>query len=150
MTSPLFVSNKIALFWKWPFHCTTFVTQGKRTSKLISLKNIHSVLERNEMEAWQKLIRVLTHEIMNSITPIISLSETLSERGIPESAWRKRIFYYVASHADYSQKKQRIIGICGKLSSARHESLTPVRTQSFYCGIVYGFKEIISGRVYSF
>ena len=38
------------------------------------------VLERNEMEAWQKLIRVLTHEIMNSITPIISLSETLSER----------------------------------------------------------------------
>ncbi len=38
------------------------------------------VIERNEMEAWQKLIRVLTHEIMNSITPIISLSETLSER----------------------------------------------------------------------
>ena len=32
------------------------------------------------MEAWQKLIRVLTHEIMNSITPIISLAETLSER----------------------------------------------------------------------
>mgnify|MGYP000007745437 CR=1 FL=1 len=42
------------------------------------------VLERNEMEAWQKLIRVLTHEIMNSITPIISLSETLSEREVSE------------------------------------------------------------------
>lgn len=42
------------------------------------------VLERNEMEAWQKLIRVLTHEIMNSITPIISLSETLSEREVTE------------------------------------------------------------------
>ena len=40
--------------------------------------------QNNEMEAWQKLIRVLTHEIMNSITPIISLSETLSERGIPK------------------------------------------------------------------
>ena len=63
--------------------CTTFATQG-REQQLISLKNIHSVLERNEMEAWQKLIRVLTHEIMNSITPIISLSETLSERGIPK------------------------------------------------------------------
>ena len=62
--------------------CTTFATQGKK-QRLISLKNIHSVLERNEMEAWQKLIRVLTHEIMNSITPIISLSETLSERGVP-------------------------------------------------------------------
>ncbi|EGF59920.1 sensor histidine kinase [Bacteroides fluxus] len=42
------------------------------------------ILERNEMEAWQKLIRVLTHEIMNSITPIISLSETLSEREMTE------------------------------------------------------------------
>ena len=47
---------------------------------IISLKNIHSALEHTEMEAWQKLIRVLTHEIMNSITPIISLAETLSER----------------------------------------------------------------------
>ena len=68
--------------------CTTFATQG-REQQLISLKNIHSVLERNEMEAWQKLIRVLTHEIMNSITPIISLSETLSERGIPSQPGEK-------------------------------------------------------------
>ena len=67
---------------------TTFATQG-REQQLISLKNIHSVLERNEMEAWQKLIRVLTHEIMNSITPIISLSETLSERGIPSQLGEK-------------------------------------------------------------
>ena len=48
--------------------------------RLVNLKNIRAVLEENEMEAWQKLIRVLTHEIMNSIAPIISLSETLSER----------------------------------------------------------------------
>lgn len=62
---------------------TLFTAQDKELL-LVSLKNIHSVLERNEMEAWQKLIRVLTHEIMNSITPIISLSETLSEREISE------------------------------------------------------------------
>ena len=50
-----------------------------------AMKNFRTrVLERNEMEAWQKLIRVLTHEIMNSITPIISLSETLSEREMTE------------------------------------------------------------------
>ena len=42
------------------------------------------VLEHNEMAAWQKLIRVLTHEIMNSLTPIISLSETLCEREVDE------------------------------------------------------------------
>ena len=45
--------------------------------RLYTLRNIREVLEENEMEAWQKLIRVLTHEIMNSLTPIISLSQTL-------------------------------------------------------------------------
>lgn len=59
---------------------TEYSTQQGMELRLINLKNIHAVLEENEMEAWQKLIRVLTHEIMNSIAPIISLSETLSER----------------------------------------------------------------------
>lgn len=48
-----------------------------RTYKLISFQDIHSELDQNEMEAWQKLIRVLTHEIMNSVAPITSLSTTL-------------------------------------------------------------------------
>lgn len=43
------------------------------------MKNIHSALDNRETEAWQKLIRVLTHEIMNSITPIISLTELLTK-----------------------------------------------------------------------
>jgi signal transduction histidine kinase len=43
----------------------------------VSLQNIGSELDAREMEAWQKLIRVLTHEIMNSISPITSLSGTL-------------------------------------------------------------------------
>jgi len=46
---------------------------------LVSVKNIHSELERKEIESWQKLIRVLTHEIMNSITPISSLASTAKE-----------------------------------------------------------------------
>jgi len=45
--------------------------------KLITLQNIHTELEEQEMEAWQKLIRVLTHEIMNSVTPISSLAATV-------------------------------------------------------------------------
>ncbi|MBN2349704.1 MAG: hypothetical protein JXJ22_12730 [Bacteroidales bacterium] len=44
---------------------------------LATIKDIQHVLEEQETEAWQKLIRVLTHEIMNSITPIASLSSTL-------------------------------------------------------------------------
>jgi nitrogen fixation/metabolism regulation signal transduction histidine kinase len=46
--------------------------------KLISVKNIRSELEQQELESYEKLIRVLTHEIMNSITPIASLSNTLN------------------------------------------------------------------------
>ena len=45
--------------------------------KLITLQNIQSELEEQEMEAWQNLIRVLTHEIMNSVTPISSLAATV-------------------------------------------------------------------------
>jgi len=56
-----------------------FNSRGKKL-KLVSLKNIQSVLEESESDAWKKLIRVLTHEIMNSITPIISLAETFSEQ----------------------------------------------------------------------
>lgn len=46
--------------------------------KLISIKDIKSEMDEQEMSSWQKLIRVLTHEIMNSITPITSLSATAS------------------------------------------------------------------------
>ncbi len=45
--------------------------------KLISAQNIKEELEEQEVLAWQKLIRVLTHEIMNSVTPISSLSSSL-------------------------------------------------------------------------
>ena len=56
----------------------TLVSEGKEL-KLISLKNIQSVLEESESEAWKKLISVLTHEMMNSIAPILSLAETFAE-----------------------------------------------------------------------
>jgi nitrogen fixation/metabolism regulation signal transduction histidine kinase len=47
--------------------------------KLVSMQNITSALEEKEMEAWQNLIRVLTHEIVNSITPIASLASTAND-----------------------------------------------------------------------
>jgi nitrogen fixation/metabolism regulation signal transduction histidine kinase len=53
--------------------------------KLISIQNIQSELEEKEMEAWQNLVRVLTHEIMNSVTPISSLA------GIVEDELRQHL-----------------------------------------------------------
>lgn len=48
--------------------------------KLLVLQNIEETLNKNESEAWKKLLSVMTHEIMNSIAPISSLSETLQSQ----------------------------------------------------------------------
>lgn len=45
--------------------------------RILALNDIHNELDEKEMDSWNKLIRVLTHEIMNSVTPITSLSDTL-------------------------------------------------------------------------
>lgn len=45
--------------------------------KLITFQDINAEIQQKEIEAWNKLVRILTHEIMNSITPISSLTETM-------------------------------------------------------------------------
>jgi nitrogen fixation/metabolism regulation signal transduction histidine kinase len=47
--------------------------------RLYTFQNIQNELEAKELDAWQKLIRILTHEIMNSVAPISSLSSTLKD-----------------------------------------------------------------------
>ncbi len=47
--------------------------------KLVSFQDIDKHLYKNEIESWNKLIRILNHEIMNSITPITSLSKTIKK-----------------------------------------------------------------------
>ena len=51
---------------------------GKVSAKIIAVNDISNEMEENESESWTRLIRVMTHEIMNTVTPIASLSETLS------------------------------------------------------------------------
>lgn len=63
---------------------TTFEQPGARY-KLVSFQDIADELERREADSWQKLISVLTHEIMNSVTPIVSLSSLLRDTMIDES-----------------------------------------------------------------
>lgn len=58
---------------------TAFQTEGN-TYKLIAFQNVNEALDETESKAWQKLLSVLTHEIMNSVAPISSLAETLKSR----------------------------------------------------------------------
>ncbi|MGH2649345.1 MAG: sensor histidine kinase, partial [Ginsengibacter sp.] len=58
---------------------TAFQTEGKKY-KLIAFQNINEALDETESKAWQKLLSVMTHEIMNSVAPISSLADTLKNR----------------------------------------------------------------------
>ena len=57
----------------------TEVKLGNKGYKLIALQNIQPELQKKELEAWQNLTKILRHEIMNSITPISSLTSTLKD-----------------------------------------------------------------------
>ena len=48
--------------------------------KLIAFQNVSEALDETESKAWQKLLNVMTHEIMNSVAPISSLADTLKNR----------------------------------------------------------------------
>jgi two-component system, NtrC family, nitrogen regulation sensor histidine kinase NtrY len=54
---------------------TEIVTRGLRT-RLVSLQNIENEMSAQELEAWQTVIRVMAHEVMNSLTPVSSLATT--------------------------------------------------------------------------
>jgi two-component system nitrogen regulation sensor histidine kinase NtrY len=58
---------------------TGFQTDGKKF-KLIAFQNVNEALDETESKAWQKLLSVMTHEIMNSVAPISSLADTLKNR----------------------------------------------------------------------
>lgn len=60
---------------KLALHEQRFV-HDKKKFKILTLQNFSETLDKNELDSWQNIIRVLTHEIMNSLTPVVSLSET--------------------------------------------------------------------------
>ena len=60
-------------------NATAFQTSG-RIYKLVAFQNVSEALDETESKAWQKLLSVMTHEIMNSVAPISSLAETLKNR----------------------------------------------------------------------
>lgn len=63
----------------------------EKSIRLITLQDINSEIEQKEIEAWHKLIRILTHEIMNSVTPITSLTETMQSMLEDKSGKQKEL-----------------------------------------------------------
>ncbi len=66
---------------------TTEIIIGGNSERLVSLQDIQSEIDATQTQAWEELVRVLTHEIMNSITPVTSLAKT--SVGLVDDAIRK-------------------------------------------------------------
>lgn len=78
-----------------------------------SFQNIHKELEKKEIESWHKLIRILTHEIMNSVSPVVSLSSTLklllqnSKESKEGKLLEQKIFEDIQLSADTIQNRSK-------------------------------------------
>ncbi|MBK6266346.1 GHKL domain-containing protein [Marivirga sp. S37H4] len=58
---------------------STILRMGNKDWKIVSIHNIYSELQQNELNAWQNLTKVLRHEIMNSVTPIATLVSSMND-----------------------------------------------------------------------
>ncbi len=77
-TSPTPVSYQTGTDGELSVRCTAVRLRGRLVT-VVSMQNIRSELQQRELDAWQNLTKVLRHEIMNSITPIVSLAGTMRD-----------------------------------------------------------------------
>ncbi|MFT6434284.1 MAG: nitrogen fixation/metabolism regulation signal transduction histidine kinase [Candidatus Azotimanducaceae bacterium] len=109
------------------------ITLASNTEKLLSLQNIQSELDRVQLSAWQDLVRVLTHEIMNSITPVASLASTAVD--LVEDA-RKKV-------ADFSKIAPKIVPeIVEELEDARDAVMTVARRSDGLMNFVSSYRQL--------
>jgi PAS domain S-box-containing protein len=100
--------------------------------RIFTLNNIGNELEMKEMESWIHLIRVMTHEIMNSIAPITSLSETM------------RLLYQ--SDADVKDFKQSTLEVFETISATAAGLLSFVESYRKFTAVPHPKKEMIDLR----
>ncbi|WP_018693800.1 sensor histidine kinase [Algicola sagamiensis] len=68
---------------KWQLRSSQF-KDGEATYQLLILNNIEKEIQKTQQDAWRQMIRVLSHEIRNSLTPIQSLGQSLVEFADPD------------------------------------------------------------------
>ncbi|PCH59219.1 MAG: ATP-binding protein [SAR86 cluster bacterium] len=110
--------------------------------KLVSIQNIKNALDEGEIESWQKLIKVLTHEIMNSMTPIVSLShyvkdavadpEILNQLTDRESEPYKDLQCSIETIASRSQGLMEFIDSYRSLSSLPEPTFTKIPLETLF------------------
>lgn len=110
----------------------------RKPFKIISFQDIHAELDQNEMQAWQKLIRVLTHEIMNSVAPITSLSgslKTIVHQNEPLDAKKKTLEEGLDAIENRSQGLMNFTQAYRKLTRIPLPNLAEVMPETFFARI---------------
>lgn len=123
--------------------------------KLISFQDIDNHLYKNELESWNKLIRILNHEIMNSITPITSLTKTLKKYFLdgeniktPESITANNINRTVEGLDIIEERGSGLLNFVSnyrKLSSLPEPSKTKLKVES----LILQIKNLLSEEMLS-
>ena len=118
---------------------TAFQTEGKKY-KLVAFQNVNEALDETESKAWQSLLSVMTHEIMNSIAPISSLADTMKTR--------LQARYATTSGSDHSLEdleigintiKRRSEGLLKFAETYRHlNKITTLSLQKVYIRELFG------------
>lgn len=120
---------------------TSEFKMDEQVFKLVSAQNITNELSATEMEAWQRLIKVLTHEIMNSISPITSLSGSLYEISSTKTSDPE----WSTIHRGLDAIKTRSEGLLN--FTQRYRKLTQIPTPEFQTVQVHDFIEHITRLV---
>lgn len=63
--------------------------QGEKRLRVVTIGDVNNMLSQQELESWGKLTRILTHEIMNSLAPVTSISNTLLSKDVDEQTMQK-------------------------------------------------------------
>ncbi|MDK1313787.1 sensor histidine kinase [Pseudoalteromonas ardens] len=114
---------------RWQLHSSYFYEQGKRHSLLVAL-DITKALRQKELAAWQQLIRVISHEIRNSLTPVSSLAQSLAERAT--SAREQQALSVIEQRC---QHLQHFVARYGEISKVIEPQLQQVQLHPLFASV---------------
>jgi two-component system nitrogen regulation sensor histidine kinase NtrY len=114
---------------RWGVRVSTF-RQGGLPHQLLVLSDLTRPLREEEIQAWKRLVRVLGHELNNSLTPIKSIAgslRTLLERKPPPPDWHEDMKSGLAVIATRADALSRFMGAYARLARLPEPQLTPVQ-----------------------
>lgn len=128
---------------KFRLHMEQFIAEGN-TRNLLFMTNISNILRREEKKAWQNLIRVLSHEINNSLAPLSSLSNTLKkqvQKREKEADLAKELIAGLSVIEGRAESLADFVQSYHKISKLPEPRKSPVALKSIIEGLVTLFPE---------